>query len=459
MMKKTARESLGSRTGFLLVSAGCAIGLGNVWRFPFITGMYGGAAFVLVYLFFLLLLALPVLIMEFSVGRASRINVAGSFRALRPAGSGWHYFGIVGMLGNYVLMMFYTTVSGWMLAYVWHYLRGGLDGLDPDGVSAFFRSFLADPHALVGWMGLCVFLGFSVCGIGLRRGVERVSVIMVSGLFLMLVVLVLRAVSLPGAGEGLAFYLLPDFGRMVEKGLWSGIYAAMGQSFFTLSIGIGCMAIFGSYIGRERSLTGESARIMLLDTTIAVMSGLIIFPACSAFGVDAGAGPGLIFVTLPNIFNGMDGGRFWGTLFFLFMSFAALSTVIAVFENLVSYGIDVKGWKRKKSACVNFFLVLTGSLPCALGFNALADIEPLGAGSSILDLEDFIVSGNLLPAGALVYLLFCTSRYGWGWDNFIAEADAGKGLTFPRALRSYVSYVLPVVILTVLIQGYIDRFF
>ncbi|MDR0439556.1 MAG: sodium-dependent transporter [Candidatus Accumulibacter sp.] len=458
MVKNHTRENLGSRIGFLLISAGCAVGLGNVWRFPFIVGMYGGAAFVLVYLFFLLFFALPIMVMEFSVGRASRMNVAGSFGKLQPAGAKWHYFGIIGLLGNYLLMMFYTTVSGWMLSYVWHFIDGSLSGLGPDGVSAFFGDFLGNPYAQAGWMALCVLLGFIVCGIGLKRGVERVSIIMMSGLFLILIALALRSLSLPGAKEGLAFYLLPDFGRMMEKGLWTSIYAAMGQSFFTLSIGIGSMAIFGSYIGRDRSLTGESVNIMLLDTTVAIVAGLIIFPACFTFGVDAGAGPGLIFVTLPNVFNEMTGGRFWGTLFFLFMSFAALSTVIAVFENLVSYGIDVRGWSRKKSARVNFFVMLVASLPCALGFNVLSGIQPLGAGSGILDLEDFIVSNNLLPIGALIYLLFCTSRYGWGWDNFIAEADTGAGLKFPKILRTYISYVLPVIILAVLVQGYIDKF-
>ncbi|MDR0440325.1 MAG: sodium-dependent transporter [Candidatus Accumulibacter sp.] len=458
MVSNNARESLGSRLGFLLISAGCAIGLGNVWRFPFITGMYGGAAFVLVYLFFLLFFALPILVMEFSVGRAARLNSAGAFRKLEPAGSRWHYFGLVGLVGNYLLMMFYTTVSGWMLAYVWHFISGSLGGLDPDGVAAFFGDFLADPFALVGWMALCVLLGFAVCGMGLKRGVERVSIVVMSGLFLILILLVLRSVSLPGAAEGLAFYLLPDFGRMLEKGLWVSIYAAMGQAFFTLSIGIGSMAIFGSYISRDRSLTGESVSIMALDTSVAILSGLIIFPACFAFGVDVGAGPGLRVVTLHNGVIGMAGGRFWGTLFFLFMSFAALSTVIAVFENLVSYGIDIRGWSRKKSVCINFLVVLIASLPCALGFNVLSGIQPLGAGSGILDLEDFIVSNNLLPIGALVYLLFCTCRYGWGWDNFIAEADAGAGLKFPRALRFYVSCVLPVLILIVLVQGYIDKF-
>ena len=458
MVQNKTRESLGSRVGFLLISAGCAIGLGNVWRFPFITGQYGGAAFVLVYLFFLVLFALPIMVMEFSVGRASRMNIAGSFYKLQPPGAKWHYFGFIGLFGNYLLMMFYTTVAGWMLAYVWYSASGNLAGLSPSEVGAFFGGLLEDPLSMVLWMVLAVAIGFTTCGIGLRKGVERISVIMMSGLFVILIVLVLRSVTLPGAGEGLAFYLMPDFAKMRAAGLGESIYAAMGQAFFTLSIGIGSMAIFGSYISRERSLTGESVNIMLLDTTVALMAGLIIFPACSAFGVSVNSGPGLIFVTLPNIFNGMPGGYFWGVLFFLFMSFAALSTVIAVFENIVAYGIDVQGWSRKKSALINFFIVLAASLPCALGFNLLKGFEPMGPGTNVLDLEDFIVSNNLLPLGAIVYLLFCCTRYGWGWDNFIAEADAGKGLKFPRALRPYITYVLPLIMVFVLIQGYIDKF-
>lgn len=453
------RESLGSRLGFLLISAGCAIGLGNVWRFPYITGVYGGGAFVLLYLFFLLLFALPIMVMEFSVGRASRMNIARSFHKLEPAGTKWHYFGLIGLAGNYLLMMFYTTVGGWMLAYVWYSATGTLSGLTPEGVGGVFGSLLADPAEMVFWLCLCVLIGFSICAIGLRKGVERITIAMMSGLFLILIVLVLRAVTLEGAGKGLAFYLLPDFDRMMENGFWHSVHAAMGQAFFTLSVGIGSMAIFGSYIEKNRSLTGESVNITLLDTTVAVMSGLIIFPACSAFGVDPGAGPGLVFVTLPNIFNAMPAGRFWGVLFFLFMSFAALSTVIAVFENIVSYGIDVRGWSRRKSSAINFFIVLLGSLPCALGFNVLAGFEPLGAGTNVLDLEDFIVSNNLLPIGALVYLLFCTSRYGWGWDKFIAEADSGKGLKFPKLLRPYVAYVLPIIMIIVLVKGYYDKFF
>lgn len=457
-MTDKLRESLGSRIGFLLISAGCAIGLGNVWRFPYITGVYGGAAFVLVYLFFLLLFALPIMVMEFSVGRAARLNIARAFHKLEPAGTKWHYFGLIGLLGNYMLMMFYTSVGGWMLAYFWYSVSGKLTGLTPEQVGGVFGGLLADPLSMISWMVLCVLIGFSICAIGLRKGVERISVFMMSGLFLILIILVIRSVTLPGAGEGLSFYLLPDFNRMVEKGLWDSIYAAMGQAFFTLSIGIGSMAIFGSYISRERSLTGESVNIMILDTSVALMAGLIIFPACSAFGVDVGAGPGLIFVTLPNIFNGMAGSMFWGALFFLFMSFAALTTVVAVFENIVSYGIDVKGWSRKKSSAINFVLVALASLPCILGFNLWAGFEPLGSGTNILDLEDFLVSNNILPLGALVYLLFCVTRYGWGWDNFIAEADAGKGLKFPKVLRPYVTFILPIVMIIVFIQGYLEKF-
>ncbi len=458
-MKEQKRELLGSRIGFLLISAGCAIGLGNVWRFPFIAGQYGGGAFVLLYLLFLFLFAAPIMVMEFSVGRASRMNIAGSFSKLEPAGSKWHYFGFIGLAGNYLLMMFYTTVAGWMLAYCWFAVKGDIVGLNPDQVGAFFGNFLKSPGSLVFWMALTVTIGFTVCGIGLQRGVERVTKVMMGGLFAILIILVVRAVTLPGASAGLAFYLKPDFGRMIDQGLWTVVYAAMGQAFFTLSIGVGSMAIFGSYISRERSLTGESANILVLDTSVALLSGLIIFPACFAFGVDVSAGPGLVLVTLPNVFNYMPGGHVWAVLFFLFMSFAALSTVIAVFENLVAYGIDVRGYSRKKSAMVNFAVVLVGSLPCALGFNLLAGFEPLGKGTNVLDLLDFIVSNNLLPLGALTFLLFCCTRYGWGWDNFIAEADAGKGLKFPKMLRPFFTYVVPVLMVVVFVQGYLDKFF
>jgi len=452
------RESLGSRLGFLFISAGCAIGLGNVWRFPYITGKYGGAAFVLIYLFFLIAMALPVMIMEFSVGRAARTNIAGAFRRLEPPGTKWHIYGYLGIFGNYMLMMFYTVVSGWVLAYFYYTVSGQLHGLSPDQVGAFFEATLASPRVQLSWMILVIVIGFAVCAIGLRNGVERVSKIMMSGLLIIVVILATRAVTLPGAGAGIEFYLKPDFGKLTEHGLGTSVYAAMSQAFFTLSVGIGSMLIFGSYLGRERTLTGESLGIMGLDLLAAFMAGMIIFPTCFAFGVEPGAGPGLIFVTLPNIFNVMSHGLVWGGLFFVFMSFAALTTVIAVFENIVAFGID--NWKasRTKSVAVNLILMIFLAAPCALGFNALAGFEPLGAGSGVLDLEDFIVSYNLLPLGSLIFVLFCSYRYGWGWDNFIAEADAGRGLKFPRMLKPYFQYVLPLMVLVVFFQGYYELF-
>ncbi len=458
-MQRKERESLGSRLGFLFISAGCAIGLGNVWRFPYITGAYGGGAFVLIYLLFLIFLALPIMIMEFSVGRASRQNIGGSFRKLEPPGTYWHIHGWTGILGNYLLMMFYTTVSGWMMAYCWYTASGQLSGLDADGVGAFFGATLEQPGTQVFWMIVVTVIGMIVCAIGLRRGVESVTKVMMSGLFVLLIILAARSVTLPGAGAGIAFYLKPDFNRLVESGLWTSVYAALGQAFFTLSVGIGSMAIFGSYISRERSLTGESVTVMCLDLFAALMAGLVIFPACFAYGVQPGAGPGLVFVTLPNVFNNMSLGTLWGFLFFLFMTFAALTTVIAVFENIVSYGIDVLRMTRRKSVAVNLVLLLILALPCALGFNVLSGFQPLGEGSVVLDLEDFILSNNLLPLGSLVYLTFCTTRYGWGWDNFIAEADAGKGMKFPKFLRGYFTYVLPIIMLIIFVQGYIEKFF
>ena len=453
------REQLGSRLGFILISAGCAIGLGNVWRFPYITGQYGGAAFVLVYLLFLVIFAAPIMVMEFSVGRASRMNIAGSFYKLQPPGSKWHYYGFLGLAGNYMLMMFYTVVAGWMLAYCFHSFKGDLAGLNPDQVGAYFGSMLQDPWGMTFWMAVCVLLGFSICAIGLRRGVERITKLMMTGLLLIILILVVRSVTLPGAGAGISFYLVPDFSKMVDAGIWTSIYAAMGQAFFTLSVGIGSMAIFGSYISKQRRLTGESLNILLLDTGVALLAGLIIFPACFAFNVDVGSGPGLIFVTLPNVFNSMPGGGvLWAGLFFTFMSFAALTTVVAVFENLVAYGIDVKGWSRKRSCFYNFIFVFLASIPCVLGFNVWSGVQPLGAGSGILDLEDFIVSNNLLPLGALVYLLFCCSKRGWGWDNFIREADTGLGLRFPAALRPYFTYILPIVMVVIFVQGYLEKF-
>ena len=457
MSGNVQREMLGSRLGFLLLSAGCAIGLGNVWRFPYITGAYGGAIFVGIYLL-CLLAVLPTMIMEFAVGRAARRNMGLAFRILEPRGTGWHHFGWFALVGSYLLMMFYTTVTGWMLAYCWYMASGALSGLDPAGVGQFFGATLSRPVDQVVGMTLVVLIGCGVCVLGVQKGVERVVKIMMLGLLAILLALVVRAVTLPGAEAGIAFYLAPDSSKIAATGIFPVINAAMNQAFFTLSVGIGAMCIFGSYQSRDRSLTGEALWITGLDTFVAIMAGLIIFPACFAFGVKPDAGPSLIFVTLPNIFNSMDGGRLWGSLFFVFMSFAALSTVIAVFENIISYTADVWGIPRRRGTFLHMVGIWVLSLPCALGFNLLSDFQPLGPGSSVLDLEDFFISNNILPLGGLIFLLFCTMRRAWGWDNFIAEVDQGLGMKFPRWLRGYLSYVLPCLILFVLGMGYVDRF-
>ena len=453
------RESLSSRLGFILISAGCAIGLGNVWRFPYITGQYGGAAFVLVYLLFLVILGLPIMAMEFSVGRASRKSAARSFHELEPKGTKWHIYSYFAMAGNYLLMMFYTTVCGWMIAYFVKMAQGQFVGATPEQVGNIFGTFVSSPSQMVFWMAVSVVLGFGVCALGLQKGVEKITKVMMSSLLVIMIVLVVRAVTLPNAAEGLKFYLMPDFGKMAEEGIFDAVMAAMGQAFFTLSIGIGSMAIFGSYINKERSLMGESVSILTLDTAVALLSGLIIFPACFSFGVNPDSGPNLVFVTLPNIFNEMVGSRIWGTLFFVFMSFAALSTVIAVFENILSFAMDLWGWSRKKAVIVNAIAIFVLSVPCALGFNLWSGFAPLGAGTNIMDIEDFIVSNNLLPLGSLIYLLFCTSRYGWGWKNFMGEVNTGEGMKFPSWIRIYVSYILPLIVLFIFVQGYISKFF
>ncbi len=452
------RERFSSRLGFILISAGCAVGLGNVWRFPYITGQYGGAAFVLVYLIFLVLLGLPIMVMEFSVGRASQKSAARSFHVLEPAGTKWHLQGYACMAGNYLLMMFYTTVGGWMAAYIFKTLTGEFKGLDSDGVAAVFNDMLARPGYMTFWMVLVVLLSFFICSLGLQKGVERITKAMMSCLFLILLILCIRSVTLPGASEGLRFYLIPDFTRFTENGVGNTIFAAMGQAFFTLSLGIGAMAIFGSYIGKDHTLTGETINICLLDTLVAFLAGLIIFPSCFAFGVDPGQGSGLVFITLPNIFNQMVGGRIFGVLFFVFMTFAAQSTIIAVFENIISFSMDLFGTSRKKTVLINGIAIILLSLPCVFGFNIWSGFQPMGAGSTIQDLEDFIVSNNLLPLGSMVYLLFCTSRYGWGWKNFLAEADTGKGVKFPAWARVYVSYILPLIVLFIFIMGYYQKF-
>ena len=453
------RENFASRLGFILVSAGCAIGIGNVWRFPYITGKYGGAAFVLIYLFFLVIMGLPVMIMEFAVGRAAGLSVGRSFEKLEPEGSRWHLFSHFAFAGNYILMMYYTTVSGWMLAYVYKMAAGEFEGMKSGGAAEIFQNMLADPGYQIFWMLATIAIGFLVCGRGLQNGVEKISKPMMISLFVLMLILAVRSLLLPGGEKGLEFYLVPDFANVREQGLFTVVYAAMGQAFFTLSLGVGSMSIFGSYISKERTLKTESRTIIILDTFVALMAGLIIFPACFAYDVNPGSGPGLIFVTLPEIFLKMAGGRFWGTLFFIFMCFASLSTVIAVFENIIAICMDVKGWSRGKAVAVNAVLLPVLSIPCVLGFNVWSGFMPFGDGSNLMDLEDFIVSNNLLPLGSLIFILFCTSRFGWGFDRFFAEANEGRGSRLPRWTRAYLSYILPLIMIFIFLMGYKDKFF
>lgn len=451
------REQFGTRLGFILVSAGCAVGLGNVWKFPYMAGQNGGAAFILIYLVFLAIIGVPVMASEFAVGRGSRKSVAVSFKTLSPSGTNWPQFGYLAMIGNYMLMMFYTTVAGWVLYYLYQMVTGSLIGMTPEEVGADFSAMLGEPGIMVFWMILVVVLSFGVCSMGLRNGVEKVTKFMMIALLFLMIVMVMKVILLPGSLEGIIYYLVPDFGRMVEQGIGNVVFAAMSQAFFTLSLGMGSMAVMGSYLDRSRSITGEAVNVTITDTFVALMSGLIIIPACFAFGIEPGAGPGLIFVTLPNIFNEMIGGQLWGSAFFVFMAFAALSTVIAVFENIISFAMDLWGWSRKRTVIVNMFLVTVLSLPCALGFNLLADIQPLGKGTGILDLEDFIVSYNILPLGSVVYLTFCSHRYGWGWKNFLAEVNAGLGMKF-LFHRIYIGWVIPLLIVVIYLKGYWDFF-
>ena len=456
------RESFSSRLGFLLISAGCAIGLGNVWRFPYITGKYGGAAFVLIYLLFLVILGLPVMVMELAVGRASQRSIARSFHVLEPKGTKWHWYAWVGIAGNYLLMMFYTVIAGWLLLYCGKMAKGDFVGLDAEGVAGEFGALMTKPGLMTLFMAIVVVIGMTVCLQGLRNGVERVNKVMMLCLLALMLVLAVRSVTLPGGGEGLKFYLQPNFHNLAydAEGNWilgETIFAAMGQAFFTLSLGIGAIAIFGSYINKEYRLAGEALRIGILDTAVAFVSGLIIFPACSAFGVPPGEGPSLIFVTLPNIFNEMAFGRLWGALFFVFLCFAALSTVIAVFENIISFAMDMWGWGRKKAVLVNLEAILVLSMPCVLGFNLWSGVQILGMGVS--DFEDFLISNNILPLGSVIYLLFCVCKRGWGWDHFLKEANTGdQGLRFPKAVRFYVSWVLPAVVLFIFVMGYWNKF-
>ena len=447
------RESFKSRLGFLLVSAGCAIGIGNVWRFPYVAGQNGGGFFVLFYLLFLVGMGLPVLTMELAVGRASRKSAVQGYKELEKKGSKWHLHGWMAIFGCYMLMMYYTTVSGWMVDYFYKFLTGQFKaGMTAEESGGIFNSMLANPKEMTFWMVLTVLLGFLVCSKGVQNGLEKISKVMMSALLVLIVVLAVHSFTLSGVGEGIRFYLVPNMKTVQAAGLKNVITAAMNQSFFTLSLGVAAMEIFGSYMGKEHTLAGEGIRICALDTFVAIMAGLIIFPACFSYGVEAGAGPALIFVTLPNVFVNMTGGRIWGALFFLFMTFASFSTVIAVFENIMSFCMDMFGWKRGKAALINYIIILVASMPCVLGYNVWSNLHLIG-GRDVLDSEDFIVSNLLLPIGSLIYLLFCVTKWGWGFDNYIEEANTGKGLKIAKFLKPYFQFILPVLILIILIQG------
>lgn len=452
------RESLGSRLGFILLSAGCAIGIGNVWKFPYMVGQNGGGIFVLIYLFFLLIMGVPVMTMEFSLGRASRKSPAALYQQLEKPGQKWHIHGYIAVAGNYILMMFYTVVAGWMLKYFVSSASGRFDGLDTAQVETRFNDMMADPGSMVLYTFVVIILGFIICSFGLKNGIEKITKYMMLSLLFILVALAVNSIFLPGGAEGLSFYLKPDLNRIKSVGVWNVIVSAMNQAFFTLSLGMGAMAIFGSYIDKKRSLLGESVRVAALDTFVAIASGLVIFPACSAYGVPADSGPDLIFITLPNIFNHLPFGRVWGSLFFVFLSFAALSTVFAVFEGIIACTMDLFGWSRKKASFINALLMLVLCLPCVFGFNVLSGFSPFGGETTIMDLEDFAVSNVILPLGSLCYVLFCVSRYGWGWKNFVNEANAGKGAKMAAWMRPYVTYVLPVIILVLFVGGMISFF-
>lgn len=446
------REKLGSRLGFILLSAGCAIGCGNVWKFPWMAGQYGGGAFVLIYLICLVVLGLPVMVMEFSLGRASQASPIGIHKKLQKPGQKWHWHGKLALAANILLMMFYTSVTGWMLYYFVKFLKGDMTGLTVQASAAQFDKMLESPLVMVGFMAIVVVLGFLILSFGLQKGVEGVTKYMMIALLGLMILLAINSFTLEGAKEGLSFYLKPDL-KKIDGNV---IVGAMNQAFFTLSLGIGSMAIFGSYIGKERSLTGESLNILGLDTFVAIMAGLIIFPACFTYNIEVGTGPGLLFQSMAQVFNNMEGGRFWGSLFFLFMFFAAMSTIIAVFENILAMLREITGWSRLKGCIIAGSLIFVLSLPCALGFNLLSGFEPFASGSGVLDLEDFLVSNCCLPLGSLCYVLFCVSKKGWGFDRFLEEANTGKGLKMPRWLKPYVTYVVPLFIIALFLIGIVN---
>lgn len=448
------RESFKSRLGFILVSAGCAIGIGNVWRFPYVAGENGGGLFVLLYLVFLVLMDIPVLTMELAVGRASRKSAVLGYKKLEKPKSKWHIHGWFCMLGCYLLMMYYTTVSGWMTSYFYKFATGTFEsGMTSEQVSGVFSQLQSNPIEMVIWMAIITILGFLVCSRGIQKGIEKVSKVMMIALLVLILALAVNSILLSGAGEGLKFYLVPDFEKVSEIGIGNIVSAAMNQSFFTLSLGIAAMEIFGSYMSKDDTLPGESVKICALDTFVAIMAGLIIFPACFSYGVEPDQGPALIFITLPNVFVNMAGGRIWGTLFFLFMTFACFSTIIAVFENIISFCIDMFGISRKKSVVINAVIILIASLPCVFGFNIWSGFELFG--QNVLGMEDFLVSNILLPVGSLIYLLFCVTKFGWGFDNYLTECNTGKGMKFARFLKPYFQFVLPILVLIVLVQGFI----
>lgn len=452
------RENFSSRLGFVLVSAGCAIGLGNVWKFPYICGANGGAAFILIYLAFLLLLGLPILICEFAIGRGSNRSVAECFEKLQPKGTKWKHFKWVCIAGNYILMMFYTMVGGWMLYYTYKAISGGLEGLDTQGTAQAFGNMLNEPWTMVLWTVIVIALSFGVCILGVRKGVEKITKVMMLLLIFLMAVLAINSLCLSGAEKGVQFYLVPDFQKMNENGIGNVVFAAMTHAFFTLSVGIGSMSIMGSYLDRKKTITGAAINVVVLDTVIALVAGLIIIPACFAYGIEPDSGPSLLFITLPNVFNNMAGGRIWSSLFFVFMSFAAISTIIAVFENIVAINIELFNIKRSKSVFINMGIIVVLSVITIFGYNYFSGFQPFGEGSTIMDLEDFILSYNILPLGCLIFVLFCSAKSGWGFDNFISEVNSGKGMKFPSVMKNYIRFILPIIIIVVYLKGYDDMF-
>ena len=455
---ENSREKLSSRLGFILLSAGCAIGLGNVWKFPYITGQYGGGVFLILYFLMLIMFGIPVMTMEFAIGRASQKAPVRMYDDLEPKNSKWHIHGVVGMIGCIMLMMYYAVVAGWILRYFVRFLCGDFTNATPDMIGEEFGAMLSSPTINIGYLAVVVMISFTVLAIGLQGGLERITKYMMVALLLIMIVLAINSFTMPGSKEGLSFFLLPDIKRTMDIGFSNVLMGALNQAFFTLSIGIGSMAVFGSYINKDRSLLGESVNITILDTFVAITAGLIMFPACFSYGIDVNAGPSLLFITMPNVFANMNLGRLWGTLFFLFMSFAALSTAFAVYENVIANVMELTGLGRKKTCLICGIGMFILALPCALGFNIWSGFMPFGEGTGILDLEDFVVSNLLLPIGAIVYVIFCTVRYGWGWDSFINEANAGKGLKMPNWLKNYMKFFVPVVLMVILIVGLIGFF-